>query len=225
MNDTPPPPPVALNQARERTIRQLGEHFAQDHLEAEQLEERVDRALAATTLQELQELVRDLPALHSDPALTAAASPAIRTAPAEQVAERQAVVAIMGGASRKGSWVPPRELSVIAIMGGAELDFREARFGPGVLEVSILALMGGVEITVPPGVHVEVNGVAIMGGFDERASTPLPADPSAPVIRIGGFAFMGGVEVRTRLPGETKGDARRRERVERREARRLHRGE
>ncbi len=221
MSDTPSPLSVPLAKAREHTIRELCEHFARDDLDAEQLEQRLDRVHAATSLQELQALTVDLPALQAQPG----AGTGVATAPAGQVSEQQTVIAVMGGASRKGSWVPPRRMHVFAVMGGAELDFREARFGPGIVEITVFALMGGVEITVPPGVHVEVNGIALMGGFDERASSLAPPDPSAPVIRIGGFVMMGGVEVRTRVPGETKRDARQREKLERREMRRLHRGD
>lgn len=210
--------PAALQKARESTIQSLCEHFAHDNLDAEQLESRLDAVHAATSLQELRTLLADLPALRPDGA------PAVGVATVDQVGDSQTVVAVMGGASRRGSWVPPRQLHVFALMGGAELDFREARFGPGIVEITVFALMGGVEITVPPGVHVEVSGIALLGGFDERASSQSPPDPGAPVIRIGGFAMMGGVEVRTRLPGESKGDARRRERLERRELRRQSRG-
>ncbi|HEV2148056.1 MAG TPA: DUF1707 domain-containing protein [Longimicrobiaceae bacterium] len=218
MTDLPSRPPAALDSARERVIRELCEHYAHDSLGERQFEDRLDRAHAAASLQELEVLVADLPALRTD------ASPAPLPAASGEVRDRSTVVAVMGGAVRKGSWVPPRQLHAFAIMGGVELDFRAARFGSGVVEVTVFALMGGVEITVPPGVRVQVDGIAIMGGFDERATTPPPTDPSAPVVRIGGFALMGGVEVRTRLPGETKGDARRRERLERRETRRIHRG-
>lgn len=216
---TPSPPPVALQKARESTIQSLCEHFAHDNLDADQLESRLDRVHAATSLEELQALLQDLPVLRPEGA------PATGVATMDQVSDSQTVIAVMGGASRRGSWVPPRHLHVFAVMGGAELDFREARFGPGIVEVTIFALMGGVEITVAPGTHVEVNGVALMGGFDERASNFAPPAPGAPVIRIGGFAMMGGVEVRTRHPGESESDARRRERMERRNLRRLHRGE
>jgi hypothetical protein len=218
MNDLPARPPAALEPTRERVIRELSEHFARDHLDEQHFEDRLDRALAATSLQELGQLTADLPVLQAESALSA-----LPAAPGE-VRERQTVLAVMGGAVRKGSWVPPRQLHVFAIMGGVELDFREARFGSGVVEVTVFALMGGVEITVPPGVRVEVDGIAIMGGFDEQSSTPGPVDPSAPVLRIGGFALMGGVEIRTRLPGESKRDARRRARLERKEMRRLDRG-
>lgn len=218
MSDQPFRPPVALERARERVIETLCEHYAHDSLDDRQLEDRLDRAHAAASLQELDALVADLPALG------AGASPAAQVAPVEEVRDHQTVVAIMGAAARKGSWVPPRQLNVVAVMGGAELDFREARFGPGIVEVNVFALMGGVEITVPPGVRVEVEGVAIMGAFDDTGTASAAAAPRAPVIRVGGFALMSGVEIRTRLPGESKRDARRRMRLERKETRRLQRG-
>lgn len=215
MNGTPLP--VSLEEARERTIRTLGEHFARDVLDERELEARLDRALAATSLVQLREVLADLPALDSAPLSS------VPTAPADQVADRQTILAVMGGGCRRGSWTPPRTLQVLAVMGGAELDFREARFGTGVVEVNVLAVMGGVEVIVPPGVRVEVTGMAFMGGFDQRASGSS-ADPSAPLVRVGGFALMGGVEVKTRLPGESAREAKDRERLERKEMRRLRHG-
>ncbi len=218
MSDLPSRPPAALDKARERVITQLCEHYANDTLADGQFEDRLDRAHAARSLQELDVLVADLPALRD------ASSPAALSAPVGEVRDKQTLIAVMGAATRKGSWVPPRKLHVFAIMGGVELDFREARFGPGIVEVEVFAMMGGVEVTVPPGVRVEVEGVGIMGAFDDSETTPGPLDPHAPVIRIGGFALMGGVSVFTRLPGESRRDAKKRVRLERREMRHLNRG-
>ncbi|MCP5042486.1 MAG: hypothetical protein GY944_15785 [bacterium] len=55
--------------------------------------------------------------------------------------------------------------------------------------------MGGVSILVPPGVEIDSNGLGIMGGFSSPANTQ---DPDAPLIRVRGFALMGGVEVKVK---------------------------
>jgi hypothetical protein len=210
--------PVPLEQARERTIADLCQHFAVDHLTDAELERRLDEANRVASIQELRTLVSDLPALRADG--TPAPAPGVAIARPENVSPQQTIVAIMGGAVRRGIWTPPRNLNVIAVMGGAELDFREAALAPGVTEITVFAVMGGVEITVPPGLSVEVNGMAVMGGFEHRAGSPPPTDPNAPVLRIGGFALMGGVEIRSLYPGEKPGEGRRREREERRQLRR-----
>ena len=57
-------------------------------------------------------------------------------------------------------------------------------------------MFGGVQIIVPPGLAVEVHGTAIMGGFQNVNRAPAHPDPDAPLLRVHGLAFMGGVDVR-----------------------------
>ena len=206
------PTPVPLEQTRQQVIQQLCEHFAVDNLTADALETRLDRAHSAATLAELRALVEDLPVVAQDAEVPGPARSAY-------MAERQIVIGIMGGAEKKGVWTPPTTLYVIAVMGGVDLDLREARFGPGVTEIVVFALMGGVEIVVPPGVHVDMNGLAVMGGFGQTGYAAPPADPRAPVLRIGGFCLMGGVDVQVRYPGERPRDARARAKLEREQQR------
>ncbi len=220
----PTPVPVPLEQTRERVIQQLCEHFAYDNLTSDALEERLDRAHQAATLEELRSLVSDLPVVHQDATPAIGARTFVSPATGAHVSERQIIVGIMGGAEKKGVWTPAKQIYVVAMMGGAELDFREARFGPGVTEVIVFAIMGGAEIIVPPGVHVDLNGLAVMGGFGQTGSVPPPTDPDAPVLRIGGFGMMGGVEVSIRYPGERARDARQREKLDRQERKRLSGG-
>jgi hypothetical protein len=134
------------------------------------------------------------------------------------------VIAVLGGTGRKGRWSPARNNFVISVMGGAELDFREAILPPGVTEVQIYTVWGGVEIVVPPDLHVESHGFALMGGFEHAAEGAVAPGPGAPTLRITGFAVMGGVDISVRRPGETVRDARRRRRIERKERRRLEDG-
>ncbi len=122
--------------------------------------------------------------------------------------------AIMGGIDRHGVWTVPSRMKIVAMMGGAQLDLREALLPAGPIDLEILAVMGGVQIIVPPGLAVQMNGTAIMGGFSELNRAPVLPDPEAPLLRVHGFAVMGGVDVQMRLPGETERDAHRRTRKE-----------
>lgn len=217
-----------LSHTRQVTVDALCEHFANDVMPVEEFERRVDAAHRAQTVEELKELLRDLPGgdlpAVSGTAQVPAPRPAQRIVSPDRVRERDLVVAVMGGATRKGRWTPARTNVALAIMGGAQLDFREAALAPGVTEVKVLAMMGGVDIIVPPGVHVESRGAGIMGGFD-HVSDYAEGTAQAPMLRITGLALMGGVEVTVRNPGESARDARRRQRLEHRERRRLERRE
>jgi hypothetical protein len=112
----------------------------------------------------------------------------------EPADEQGTILAILSGARRRGVWEPPERLRVLSLMGGVELDFREAEFLDGVTEVVILAVMGGVAIVAPPGVDVEADGVGLMGDFTHV--THRSPHPDSPVLRVRGFSLMGGVSVK-----------------------------
>ncbi len=108
--------------------------------------------------------------------------------------DEESVVAILGGAARKGNWEPPARLRVLAVMGGVELDFREADLYEGETVVDILTIMGGVSIIVPPDIDVETGGLGLMGGFSSFSNRADEA--GAPKLRIQGTAIMGGVDIK-----------------------------
>ena len=220
-DDAPKPAALLLlRDERERVIAQLSDAFARDLLTVEDFEERLGLAHRATTTAELVPLSRDLGEL----APTETPSTAlVKSVPASEVRDHRTLVAIMGGVNRSGGWVPARHTKIYTCMGGVELDFRDALMPPGVTEVTIYAMWGGVSIIVPPQLAVEIEGIAIMGGFDHTLRVPPLPDPDRPRLLVGGVVIMGGVQIETRLPGETESDARRRRRHERRALRKAAR--
>lgn len=217
---SPPPGPAR----RQRTVEALCDAFARDELSLDEFERRVEAAHRAASAIELDRLLVDLPAgaLPATVGRPGGGSPPGRgpelartTSPSESVREREVVAGVLGGSGRSGRWVPARRITAIAIMGGVELDFREAFLPSGVTEVHAFAFWGAVEIMAPPGVHVECSGISLMGGFEHRDDASEGIDRSGPVLRVTGVALMGGVEVSVRYPGETGGEARRRVREQR----------
>src|SRR5687768_12683591 len=119
--------PTPLTQTRQVTIDALCEHFANDAMTVEEFEVRVDTAHNAATIEELRELLRDLPG-GGLPAVTGGtgSTPGNAVARADDVRESGYAVAIFGGSRRIGRWTPARVNSAVAFCGGVELDFREA---------------------------------------------------------------------------------------------------
>jgi len=134
-------------------------------------------------------------------------------------------VAIFGETKRSGAWIPARRNTVVTVMGSMELDLREALLGPGETVFTVIAVMGSVEVIVPPGLHVECSGSAILGSFEHRETRSLLASGDMPMVRIDGFSVLSSVEIEYRYQGESRREARRRRRREKRERRRLRRGD
>ncbi len=224
-------PAPDLGRRRELVVEILCRAFAADGLDVAELEHRLDLAHRARTPAELDALTRDLPTA-ADPAAPAAerfAPMAKQEAAAASAGRRRTVaepenrrrfgmmLAVLGGYRRRGHWTPPEHMAVIACMGGAELDFRDAAIGEHGAHVTAFGFCGGVEIIVPPEIRVEIDGLAVLGGFDEDDTRPEPPPAGAPVLRVDGLALLGGVSVTVRLPGESARDARRRGRELRRQ--------
>jgi hypothetical protein len=178
---------------RDATIRALGEHAAVGRLTLDELEERAGRALAAKTRGDLAALTTDLPA-----------GPG--SAPAPEARVRKPVrwmVAIMSGSHRRGRFRAVGSINAVAIMGGDEIDLREAEIEGGELTLNVFALMGGANVYVPDTVEVEVGGFSLMGGNTEIGSQRSPR-PGAPLVRIRAYNLMGGVTI-YRLPPQARG--------------------
>ncbi|WP_436492217.1 DUF1707 SHOCT-like domain-containing protein [Actinokineospora sp. HUAS TT18] len=191
----------ASNADRERFSKILHDAMAEGRLTVNELEERLDQVYAAKTYGELEPLVRDLPGhqvvprLYTPPRTLATPQP---LAPTNRVGGRgtsSSAIAVMSGSDRRGVWVVPPTFNAIAVMGGVELDLTHATFEAGETVIQAFALMGGVEITVPEDVTVFVNGSGFMGGFANSVRTQAP--PGSPIVRVTGFAMMGGVDVRS----------------------------
>lgn len=205
---------------RERVANVLREAAGDGRLTMDELDERLDAVYQAKTYAELEPITHDLPGAGA-PAAPAPA-PAAPSDPARFGGEptSHGAVAILGGFTRRGDWVVPKEFTAFMLMGGGEIDMREAKFAEREVSIHIFAIMGGCEIIVPEDATVRVTGVGIMGAFDHTGSGT--GSPGGPVITVNGVAFMGGVDVKRRPtlnPARTRLEQRLQARQERWEAR------
>src|SRR4029077_13193785 len=159
----------------------------------DELEERSSRALAAKTRGELATLTGDLPreAGQGRPAPTLARKPV------------RWMVAIMSGSHRRGRFRAVGSINAISIMGGDEIDLREAEIEGGELTLNLFAILGGANIYIPDSVELDVGGFSLMGGNTEIGSE-RPPRPGAPVIRLRAWTLRGGATI-FRAPPQARG--------------------
>jgi Domain of unknown function (DUF1707) len=162
---------------RERAVVELREHAVAGRLTLEEFSERVDQAYAARTRGELDVVLRELPPAPTTPART-----------------RGFGLSVLGGLEWRGRWRMPERSTVVAVLGGADVDLRSAQIEAPEVTIRAWAIMGGVNVTLPPNVEAEVGGFAFLGGNND--DTRNPPHPAA-LVRIRAYSLMGGVNVRT----------------------------
>ncbi|MDQ5873242.1 MAG: cell wall-active antibiotics response protein [Acidobacteriota bacterium] len=105
--------------------------------------------------------------------------------------------AFMGGVNRVVESRDFRGGEATAVMGAVELDLRGSTIATSPAIIDVFALWGGIEIKVPPEWKVDVRGIPILGGFENKARSSVQ-DATAPeqLLVIRGTALMGGVEIK-----------------------------
>ncbi|WP_422745020.1 DUF1707 SHOCT-like domain-containing protein [Mycobacterium sp. WMMD1722] len=185
---TPATPPKGAQRAADTDRIQIAQFLtdaaAQGRLQMNEYEDRLTKAYAAETFDELALVSADLPGAMTTPRGNGPCRPAPSTV----------LLAIMSGFERRGRWNVPRRLTTMAFLGSGVVDLRYADFTAPEVEIKSYSVFGGQTILVPPEVNVDLDGVGIMGAFDHNVVGE--GLPGAPCVRIRGFALWGSVAVK-----------------------------
>lgn len=128
------------------------------------------------------------------PAIPAPPGPVLLAEP--DVPQRAGALSVMSTVSRDGEWVLPRLFRAVAFLGQVDLDLTRVRIGAGVSEIEVVSIMGQVNIIVPHNLRVECEGDPVIGEFKLKYTAVCAASADAPLVRVKGIAFMGGVKVK-----------------------------
>ncbi len=183
---------------RHRVAELLRTAAGDGRLDLDELDERLEATWAAKTYADLVPITADLPG-----ATTHAAPVSTSNVPATRY---DTSLAILGGSSRKGVWEVGPTHTAFTLMGGVDLDLREAVLTSRETVINAYAIWGSVTVIVNARTRVVVDGVGIMGDFSQARDRVEPEiGPDSPVVRVTGFALMAGVTVqRRRMPGSRR---------------------
>ena len=188
----------AADTDRIQVAQLLTEAAAKGRLQLGEYEQRLAKAYAAQTYEELDRLTEDLPEATDTSNRRGASKPAPKTL----------LLAILSGFERRGRWNVPGRITTFTLFGGGVVDLRYADFTSAEVEIHAYSIMGGQTILLPPEVNLEVHGIGVMGGFDHNVDST--GTPGAPKVTIRGFSLWGGVGVKrkNRKPGGAEQQAR-----------------
>src|ERR1700759_5225372 len=131
---------------RDQAVELLRVAAGDGRLSAEELDDRLERALTARTHAELSSLTADLPA-------TPGAAP------------RELVRINVRGSSvqRDGAWVGPKELDIKVKGGGGTLYFTSAVIAQPLLRITADVTGGGLRLITMPGIVVDAGDISLYG--------------------------------------------------------------
>lgn len=171
----------------------LGDAVAHGQLPMSEYEQRLAKAYAAQTYDELDGLRADLPGSLVCPHRGGACKPAPATV----------LLAIMSAFERRGRWPVPKRLTTFSLWGSGIIDLRYADFTSPDVEINAYSIMGGQTILLPPEINVDVHGHGVMGNFDQHVEGH--GTPGAPTVRVRGFSLWGGVGIKRKRRKQPSG--------------------
>lgn len=174
----------ASDDDRIQVAQLLSEAASNCRLTLEDYEARLMKAYAASTYDQLERVVSDLPEAMDYRRQKS------RPAPSTML------LAILSGFERRGRWNIPGRMTTFTLFGGGVVDLRYADFTSPDVEIHAYSILGGQTILLPPEVNVDVKGRGVMGGFDHTVDGA--GTPGAPKVTIKGFSLWGGVGIKRR---------------------------
>lgn len=197
----------AADSDRDHVATLLSTAYAEGRITRDEHDERLDQVMRARTFDDLVPLTSDLVPLQLP--VSAPTAPVPATDPPQSFAVDTSrdsgsdqLIAVFGGATRKGRWRMPKRANAVALFGGVELDLTEATFEGTEIEITGFWCFGGMEIKAPAGIEVRDRTAGIFGGTEIKGlGDPVPG---APVITIKGVSLFGGVSVTGPVPTKKK---------------------
>jgi len=187
----PPAELRASHEDRDRVAELLRVAAGDGRLTAEELDERLEKALNARTYGELAALSRDLPA---GPGLLAGAT-------AEKPKDMIRIDCRSGSAKRDGRWLVPLRIEARVTSGHITLDFTEAVITQPSLQIDAEVRSGSLKLVTRPGIVIDTDDVAVRSG---SVKVRAPWGPEVPVfLRIQVSGRVGSGHLRARPPRRT----------------------
>jgi len=187
---------------RDQVVELLRVAAGDGRLSAEELDDRLERALTARTYAELAPLTADLPAAPGAPVVPPGAGAVSATA------KDLARIHVHGSSVRRdGRWVVPKELDVKVRGGSVTLDFTEAVITQPMLRITAEVTGGELRLITRPGIVVDAGDMSVHGG---NFTLPEPPGPGVPVLlrveiagSVRGAAITAGPPPPPRRPRRT----------------------
>ncbi len=173
-------------------------------LTADELDERLERALTARTYDDLAALLTDLPAAGTALGSTAqgtqlsAALAAVLPGGAAAVPAKELIKIHVGSAQseRVGRWTVPARMDLKASSGHITIDFTEAVITQQTLHIDAEVKSGHITLITKPGIVVDLDEVSVRNGYAKVRAPWGDTVPAFLRVTVAGTVGSGGILAR-----------------------------
>lgn len=106
------------------------------------------------------------------------------------------LAAILGGSVKKVTTTNFRRGDILAVFGGATIDFLGADLSDAGATLEVTSIFGGVDIIAPQNWQVDVQVSSVFGGVDDRRTTIAKELQTDKVLLIRGVCLFGGIDIK-----------------------------
>jgi len=171
-------------------------NYGHEKLSLDAFERRLDQALASNDADELVELTADLE-LKADKQYADQKRQELDfdfDYDYDGTRDVEHIINVFGGSDRSGTWLVPKEIRMLNLFGGGDIDFTEAKFSHPTVHIKMLTLFGGATIYVREDINTVSKIVSIFGGADNSA--PSNTSGNAPMVIVEGLVMFGGATIK-----------------------------
>lgn len=169
---------------RDRVVETLRLAAGDGRLSADELDQRIEKALTARTYGELAALTKDLPD---------AGGPAM-VEPKDMIR----IEVTSARTRRDGGWVVPKRMEVKVGSGSVKLDFTAAVITQATLRMDVEVSSGSLVLITKPGIVVDADDISVRSG-SVKVEPPGEA-PTVLRIQLAGKVGSGRVKARPPRP-------------------------
>ncbi len=167
---------LASHADRDRVVEVLRAAAGDGRLTADELDQRLEAALTARTLADLEPPLAGLP-----------------TVAAAQVPDLARIKCGSGSAKRDRSWVVPRRLDIDVGSGAVRLDFRQAVIAAPELRIDARIASGTLKLITRRGIVVDADDLTVNSGSVKVVPPPGPDAPVELRVKVSGQVGSGSV--------------------------------
>ncbi len=183
-----------IETVREEVIDKLIMNYSHGKLSYEAFERRLDTAMESQSNVEIAALADDLE-MDVDESYTdnkkRGFSYQFEPGHTEDV---DYIVNVFSGANRSGTWNVAKEIRVLSIFSGSDIDFSHARFTHPRVTIKLFSLFSGDNIYIPEDVNVISKAFCVFGSVDNTA--PSSNNVNAPTIIVEGLSIFSGIDIK-----------------------------